>query len=465
MAFRYRGVVEGFYGRPWSHAERLDTIRWMGRAGFNAYLYAPKDDALHRARWREAYPPDQMRRFEELVRAGEQAGVEFMLAISPGLSLVYSDPAELDRLWEKLSAFVALGVRSFGIFFDDIPPQLRHEPDRRLYTSLAQAQADFTRRLWERMRGRGLHLITCPTHYCGDPEVPYLQELGARLDPEIDVFWTGPAVCSRVITTDHMRRVGDVLGRRPLIWDNYPVNDGHMAPELHIGPYTGRDPELDRVTRGIFANPMNQPVASRLPLSCVAAYLRDPVAATHDPRRAWNEAARELLAPGGLEPPAEDLVEAFTTFAACQSISCLSPGEPETLLSLFRRFEDLMWSFRFDEGLRELQKGIGAMRQARHRLERAAQGLPFLAEIKPWIDDFGRWVDLLETGLDLILAESLLMAASSEEERTDRRERVVEAREKLRAGLKEAVDWPTRTCGDAARAFLQHLLRRSALYA
>jgi len=38
---RIRGVIEGFYGEPWSHEERLDLIAFCGREGFNTWVHAP----------------------------------------------------------------------------------------------------------------------------------------------------------------------------------------------------------------------------------------------------------------------------------------------------------------------------------------------------------------------------------------------------------------------------------------
>ncbi len=48
-----RGVVEGYYGRPWSDEARRDVIRAIGREGMNAFVYGPKNDPYHRDRWRE----------------------------------------------------------------------------------------------------------------------------------------------------------------------------------------------------------------------------------------------------------------------------------------------------------------------------------------------------------------------------------------------------------------------------
>ena len=69
----------------------------------------------------------------------------------------------------------------------------------------------------------------------------YLEELGTRLDPSIDVFWTGEEVCARALGVGHLARVAGQLGRKPVLWDNYPVNDGkRMSQFLHLRAFTGR---------------------------------------------------------------------------------------------------------------------------------------------------------------------------------------------------------------------------------
>ncbi|HEY6403310.1 MAG TPA: DUF4127 family protein, partial [Blastocatellia bacterium] len=45
-----RGVAEAVSGSPWSQGDRLETLRFLGLARMNRYIYAPKDDD-----WREDY--------------------------------------------------------------------------------------------------------------------------------------------------------------------------------------------------------------------------------------------------------------------------------------------------------------------------------------------------------------------------------------------------------------------------
>ena len=48
----FAGIVEGFYGRPWTPAQRHRLFGWMRAWGLSTYFYTPKDDLKHRTRWR-----------------------------------------------------------------------------------------------------------------------------------------------------------------------------------------------------------------------------------------------------------------------------------------------------------------------------------------------------------------------------------------------------------------------------
>src|ERR671921_294740 len=98
-----RATVEGFYGTPWSHEELLAHVSFCAGAGLDTYVYGPKDDPWHRARWREPYPPDDLARLASLATHAASVGVTFVYAIHPGLS----------QRWDA-------GVRRFALFFDDI---------------------------------------------------------------------------------------------------------------------------------------------------------------------------------------------------------------------------------------------------------------------------------------------------------------------------------------------------------
>ena len=133
MTYACRGIVEGFYGRPWLHAERLDMFAFMAQQDLNGYIYAPKDDELHRSDWRAPYAAENLARFQELYAAATAHGIRFTFAMSPGLTVRYADPAEIEAVSDKLRPLFDFGLDSIGIFFDDVPVTLQHEADRARY--------------------------------------------------------------------------------------------------------------------------------------------------------------------------------------------------------------------------------------------------------------------------------------------------------------------------------------------
>ena len=60
MTNGWLGVIEGYYGMPLTHEQRLAFLEWMPTEGLDVYCYAPKDDPLHRHQWRDPYPDDDM---------------------------------------------------------------------------------------------------------------------------------------------------------------------------------------------------------------------------------------------------------------------------------------------------------------------------------------------------------------------------------------------------------------------
>src|SRR5699024_8617131 len=111
-----RGTIEGFYGQPWSHEDRLSQIEFYGQNIMNTYVYAPKDDPYHLSKWREPYPEDRFNQLAELVEKSEQNHVQFVFALSPGSSVCYSGDEDFGLLMDKMQSMYDIGVRSYAIF-------------------------------------------------------------------------------------------------------------------------------------------------------------------------------------------------------------------------------------------------------------------------------------------------------------------------------------------------------------
>ncbi|XP_033207412.1 protein O-GlcNAcase isoform X2 [Belonocnema kinseyi] len=251
------GVVEGFYGRPWTTEQRKDLFRKLKKWGMDSYLYAPKDDYKHRAYWRDLYTVEEAEHLTGLITAARESGITFYYALSPGLDITYSSAKEVTALKRKLEQVSQFGCIAFALLFDDIEPEMS-EADKEMFQSFAHAQVSVTNDIFQHL-GQPRFLL-CPTQYCATRAVPnvstseYLNTLGSKLAQEIDIMWTGPKVISRLLTVESIEEITEVLRRPPVIWDNIHAND-YDQKRVFLGPYSGRSPDLIPKLRGVLTNP------------------------------------------------------------------------------------------------------------------------------------------------------------------------------------------------------------------
>ncbi|XP_076162213.1 O-GlcNAcase isoform X2 [Ptiloglossa arizonensis] len=251
------GVVEGFYGRPWTTEQRKDLFQKLKKWGMNSYLYAPKDDYKHRAYWRDLYTVEEAEHLTGLITAARECGITFYYALSPGLDITYSSTKEVTVLKRKLEQVSQFGCTAFALLFDDIEPEMS-EADKEVFQSFAHAQVSVTNDIFQHL-GQPKFLL-CPTQYCATRAMPnvasseYLNTLGSKLAQEIDIMWTGPKVISRLLTIESIEEITEVLRRPPVIWDNLHAND-YDQKRVFLGPYSGRSPDLIPKLRGVLTNP------------------------------------------------------------------------------------------------------------------------------------------------------------------------------------------------------------------
>ena len=294
------GVIEGFYGPPWSQIERATLFGQMAAWGLDTYLYCPKDDLHHRAVWREPYGDAETAAMAGLVAACHAHGVRFMYGIGPGLDMRYGSDRDRQYLRDRCAQMLDVGCDGLALLFDDIPDRI--EPaDLARWGSLAGAQADVANEAarWARTRRPDLIVAFCPTPYCGRMVAAghgghgYLEALGTSLDPSIEIFWTGPEIVSDDVSVAHIRDVAARLQRKPVLWDNLHAND-YDGRRILLGPYAGRPLALRDELRGILTNPNTEFPLNHMALRTVALYLQ--AAEGHwDERQAFLHALREWL--------------------------------------------------------------------------------------------------------------------------------------------------------------------------
>ena len=375
------GVIEGFYGPTWPHEDRLDVIRFMGRVGLDAYVYAPKDDPYHLARWREPYPADRLVELAEVATVARESGVQAHYAISPGGSMVYSDSAEYATLLAKLDAISAVGFDQVALFFDDVSPELAHDRDRAAFEDLAHAHATIVNRLYEDLVAKGIGLSVTPTTYTdawGDST--YAARLGVLTNPAVPFYWTGTDVASPTITLEDGERWTTLLSRQPLIWDNYPVND-YARWRLFLGPVRGRGSDLAYSISGLLSNPMNEAHASMIPLATLAQYAHDP--GSYDPDGALEDALT-LLFDDATASALRPFLTAYGDYSTDRNV-----------------FEPLFIPGR-DVDIGETGKRVSELRVALENLGTLAATRPLVAEI---VADFTPFVDQADTRLRELLAD------------------------------------------------------------
>ena len=145
------GVVEGFYGRPWTFAQRHKVVGWLKQFGLNTYLFAPKDDLKHRVLWRELLDAEQAAAFKELITTCHDAGVRFIYALAPGWDGHFANDAAPSSkssptaaLRQRFQQLIDLGCTDFAVMFDDVP----NLPPSEL-ADIARRHAELANELWE----------------------------------------------------------------------------------------------------------------------------------------------------------------------------------------------------------------------------------------------------------------------------------------------------------------------------
>lgn len=137
-------------------------------------------------------------------------------------------------------------AENFALFFDDIESEMT-KSDKEMFQSFAHAQVSLSNDIYShlsRVQSNCLNFLFCPTQYCASRAIPtvseseYLNTLGQKLLPQIDILWTGSKVISKVITVKDVTDITEVLKRKPVIWDNLHAND-YDQKRVFLGPYSG----------------------------------------------------------------------------------------------------------------------------------------------------------------------------------------------------------------------------------
>ena len=377
---RFRGVVEGFYGTPWSHQARLRHLKFYGENKMNTYIYGPKDDPYHSSpNWRLPYPEKEAKQIKELVQVAKENAVNFVWAIHPGQDIKWNQE-DRDNLLAKFEKMYELGVRSYAVFFDDISGE----------GTKADKQAELLNYIDEqfvKVKKDVTPLIMCPTEYnksWSNVKGGYLTTLGTKLNPSIHIMWTGDRVIADMYEGDTekggMKWINNLIQRPAYVWWNFPVSD-YVRDHLLMGPVYGNDLHIANLMSGFVTNPMEHAESSLLAIYGVASYAWNPD--QYDSDKAWKDAMKAVL------PSAAKELEIFATHNS--DLGANGHGYRREESVALKPIAEKFLNEYLNKGTYQIKDALtllntfGLMQEAADILMTNTENPALIAEMKPWL--------------------------------------------------------------------------------
>lgn len=394
-----RGVVEGFYGTPWSFEHRIRQIDFYGLNKLNTYIYGPKDDPYHSSpNWRKPYPEDEAVKIKKLIDRAHLNQVDFVWAAHPGQDIKWNDE-DRKNLLHKFELMYDLGVRSYAIFFDDISGEGTNP-------SQQAGLLNYLNDEFVKKKKDVNPLILCPTEYnksWSNEEGGYLSTLGKELDPSIRIMWTGNKVVAD-IDKETMNWINNQIQRKAFIWWNFPVSD-YVRNHLLMGPTYGNGLDIADDISGFVSNPMEHAEASKIAIYGVGDYTWNMTA--YNSEQNWQNAMKVVM------PESYKALEIFASHN-----SDLGPNGHG-----YRRDESVYFKPTAEAFLKQLQSGapianydavrneFQAMVEASYILLNSTDNSVLLDEIRPWVKQFQL---LGQSGLTMLNMYDALKEKNSE---------------------------------------------------
>lgn len=321
-----RGLVEGYYGYPYTLEVKKDLMRFMMRYKMNTYLYGAKSDPYHSQYWKDAYPTqltaEQVKNgwlsqdmLKEVAKVSQETKVNFIWAIHPGNDFTNSGSV-INDIMGKFNKMYALGVRQFAVFVDDVSvPE-----DAATHRLNAQRLTDLQRAIEKKWNTEGalptdtvkpIHFVpqVYASGFVGESARRSFFQALSSTPKNVVIYTTGWGVWSIPNSSD-LNVVKQDLGRNVAWWWNYPCNDnadGQLYPmDMYSNFYdmpavdsNGTLPSRLQNGLGIVSNPMQEGEVSKIPLFSVADYAWNNAAFNN--KVSWEAACEALVGPENAE--------------------------------------------------------------------------------------------------------------------------------------------------------------------
>ncbi|MFC1474475.1 beta-N-acetylglucosaminidase domain-containing protein [bacterium] len=400
-----RGILEGFYGKPWPRDARFEMVEWMSDYKYNIFLYTPKDDHKLRMGWRLSLNEKELAKVKYINDLANENYIRYCWSLSPGMSINFSSKKDLKSAYKKFMSVIKVGVKCFSLAFDDVSPALTPY-DRDNYDTYWQAQVEFSNKLIGKLLEEhpDLNFAFVANDYWGEvaPKSESLRYLGEHLDQRVSIGWTGDEIAPARIIAEDAVFYERFIKRKPFMGDNYPVLDNISADggRLALGPLRGRDPRLYRYIKGFAGNAMPLALSSKPAFITMADFVWNPM--NYDMNRAWVNAYKALTTEESYEP---------LYFFSKQSQSSLiwsydAIELSEELRAVLRAAQELP-NYKMDEVGPPLRKTLQRFQGIDKEIEalRNPEISGMLDEMVMWIKKLQDYGTIGEKALDLLAAK------------------------------------------------------------
>lgn len=307
-----RGIIEGYYGLPYSYEVSQDLFRFMAKYKLNMYMYGAKSDPYHSQKWADPYPTsitaDQRKlgylsqsMLRNITKTAHQCKVNFIWAIHPGSAFTNSsNTTVISKIMTKFQNMYRLGVRQFGLCVDDVSIPT-DEAVQKLNADRVTELQDLIDQKWNKEGAapedtvKPLNVVPQLYNFSQSNETNR-QKFYAALSntpSKVDIYITGTKTWT-VPNSNDLQKGKNYLGREVSWWWNYPCNDQDVTKLFPMDTYTNfiihrriddasvLEPDLQNA-KTILINPMQQGEVSKIALFSVGNYT-------------WNNAAFDNMA-------------------------------------------------------------------------------------------------------------------------------------------------------------------------
>ena len=307
-----RGIIEGYYGVPYSSEVSQDIFRFMARYKMNMYMYGAKSDPYHSQKWAEPYPTSitaeqkklgylSQKMLRDITKTAHQCKVNFIWAIHPGSAFTNASNTDVvPKIMTKFQNMYRLGVRQFGLCVDDVSIPT-DEATQKLNAERVTELQNLIDQKWN-IEGAAPEDTVKPLNLV--PQIYNFNQSTAenrqkfyaalsKTPAKVDVYITGQKTWT-VPNTSDFQTGKNYMGREVSWWWNYPCNDQDVTKLFPMDTYTNfsihprissssvLEPDL-KDAKTILINPMQQGEVSKIALFSVGNYT-------------WNTAAFDNMA-------------------------------------------------------------------------------------------------------------------------------------------------------------------------